>query len=465
MPPAGLAGGDEHARGLPLGARRPALHFGGGSMTKTLAVASASGPSEGLTGASVAGRQLRFVLLALAAFGLYWLSSFLLEARGGTTHFAADTWFYTELAKGSIFERLAENYHLDRIFRFHPTTVILAAGWMKLVEPLTSLISPLHLLKALFALVGAAGVWGALWAFAAVMPQRCATLLGAIYASALSVWYFSSLEESKIVTTTLIVLYLATYLHLRGKWTLRGAVLLTAILLVACLNEIVAGFVVIVPVIDTLVRRGLDLRHYRWIACHALAGPVALAILELIMRGRAGAAGGHPEGANHFSMLVHYITQNDYSLAALYAFAVRWLFFSIAAPSPDGSHHADPAINYGGDFEVALGHYFASPISASLVVLFGIVLWASLARRYRASGLGDLTGVMLGLAAFALGRGIFFLAFIPNESMLFSSSVTLAHLLLIAIPFTASSFPWKRSVLAGIAALLFITNASFILGR
>ena len=284
-------------------------------MTKTLAVAAAGGASEGRDRAhGRVGLQLQFVLIAVVAFGLDRLSSFLLEARGGTTDFAADTWFYTELAKGDIFGRLADNYHLDRVFRFHPTTVLLAAGWMKLVEPLTGSISPLHLLKAMFALVGAVGVWAALWAFAAAVPQRLAVPLGAIYGSSLSVWYFSSIEESKIVTTTLIVLYFAAYLRLRTNWTLPRAALLTGILLVARLNEIVAGFAVILPIVDTLVRRGLDLRAYRWIAAHALAGPVALAILELIMRARAGAAAAHAEGANHFSMLIYYITQNDYSL-------------------------------------------------------------------------------------------------------------------------------------------------------
>jgi hypothetical protein len=49
--------------------------------------------------------------------------------------------------------------------------------------------------------------------------------------------------------------------------------------------------------------------------------------------------------------------------------------------------------------------------------------------------------------------------------MLFSSSVTLAHLLVIAIPFAASTFPWQLPVLAGLAALLFIANASFIVGQ
>ena len=438
-------------------------------MTKSLAVAAAGGLSESQGGASTrtAARQPQFALIALAAFGLYWLSSFLLVARGGTTHFGADTWFYTELANGNIFEQLADNkyYHLDRVFRFHPTTVVLAAGWMQIIEPLTSLISPLHLLRAMFALVGAAGVWAALWAFAAVVPQRCVALLGAIYASSLSVWYFSSLEESKIVTTTLIVLYLATYLHLRNNWTLRGALGLSAILLVACLNEIVAGFVIVVPVVDTLVRRGWDLRSYRWIAYHGLAGPLALAILELFMRGRMSPAGVHPEGANHLSMLVYYISTNDYGPTALYEFAVRWLFFSVAAPSLDARYFANPVNNYGGDFEPALANYFSSPVTGGLVVLFGAMLAASLLPRYRARGLGDLTGVMLGLLAFALVRGIFFLVLFPHEPVLFSPGVTLAHLLLVAIPFAASSFPWKRPVLAGFAALLFVTNASFIVGQ
>jgi hypothetical protein len=439
-------------------------------MTKTLAVAegAAGEPSECQRDAPgrTIGRQLQFVLIALAAFGFYWLSSFLLVARDGTTHFGADTWFYTELAKGSIFEQLTDDKYgyLDRVFRFHPMTVILAAGWMTIVDPLTSLVSPLHLLRAMFALVGAVGVWAALWAFAAVVPQRYVALMGTIYASSLSVWYFSSLEESKIVTTTLIVLYLATYLHLRSNWTLRGAALLTAILLIACLNEIVAGVVVVVPLVDTLVRQGWHVRHYRWIAAHALAGPFALGVLELFMRGGLSPSGVHAEGANHFSMLVYYVTKNEYSPTALHEFALRWLFFSVAAPSPDASHFADPATNYGGDFEVALANYFSSPVSGALVVLFGAMVAATVLPRYRSRRLGDLTGIMLGLLSFALVRGLLFLLFFPHEPILFSSGVALAHLLLVLVPFAASSFPWKRSVLAGVAALLFITNASFIIG-
>jgi hypothetical protein len=411
-------------------------------------------------------QQVHFVLIALAAFVLYWLSSVIVAARDGTTHFAADTWFYAELAQDDVFSRIADNYHLDRILRFHPTTMVLAAGWMKMVAPLTPLVAPAYLLKAMFGLVGAVGVWAALWAFAAVVPRRHVIFLGAIYASSLSVWYFSSLEESKIVSATLVALYIAAYLHLRKRWTTRGAVLLTVILLLACLNETIAVFLVAIPAVDTLVQRGWDLRHGWWVACHALAGPIAFAVLEGIMRGRTGPAGTDPEGANHFSMLVHYISQNQYSAESLYEFGIRWLFFSVAAPSPTARYDADASVNFGGDFEPLLANYLSSPVSAALVVLFCAMLVVGMLPRYREKGpTACMPGVLLALAAYALLRGAFFLVFIPHECILFSASAVLAHLLLITIPFAASSFPWKQHVLAGFAALLFITNLTFIIGQ
>ena len=157
---------------------------------------------------------------------------------------------------------------------------------MKILSPLTLWITPQHLLKAMFAAIGALGVGAAMWAFAAVVPRRHVLVCGLIYASSLGVWYFSSIEESKIVTASLSALYIAVYLHLRDHWSRPRAALLTAILLLACLNEIVAGFLIIIPIVDTLVRRGWDWRHGWWIAVHGLVGPIALFILEFVVNGR-----------------------------------------------------------------------------------------------------------------------------------------------------------------------------------
>ena len=412
-----------------------------------------------------AKRHLTFAVVAAAAFGLYWFSSFILQARSATTYFGADTWFYALLAEGNVFERIAGNYHLDRVARFHPTTVAMAAAWMEFLKPLTYWITPQHLLKAMFAAVGAVGVWAATSAFAAVIPHRYATLCGVIYATSFGVWYFSSIEESKIVTASLSALYIAVYLQLRDRWSGRRAVLLTVILLLACLNEIVSGFLIVIPIVDTLVRRGWDWRHGRWIAAHGLAGPIAFVIIE-VTNSRLVATVAHPEGVSHFGMLIFYVSKNDYNAASLYSFVVNWLFFNIAAPTPHVSHAVAAWPTYKGYFEPALANYFFSPVSAGLVAVLGMMIVASMLPRYCAAGnLGGRYDILVPLMAYTLLRGAFFFIFNPPEPLLFSPAVTLAHLLMISIPFTASSFPAKRTLLATFAALLFVTNGAFIIGR
>jgi hypothetical protein len=298
-----------------------------------------------------------------------------------------------------------------------------------------------------------------------VLPRRYVVLWGAIYATSLGVWYFSGIEESKIVTPTLTAVYLAVYLNLRKTWTIHGAMLLTAILMLACLNEIVSCLLVIIPMVDTLVQRGWDLRQGRWIAWHALAGVIALAILESIMRGRMGAAGTHPEGATHFSMLIWYISRNDFTWAALYSFVVRWVFFNIAAPTPYASYWTDASIpKYGGDFEPLLANYLSSPVSIGLVASFSIMLVASVLSRYRLASRSGMTGVLVALWAYALFRGLFFFVFDNRECLLFSPGVTLAHMLLIGVPFAASRFPAKGQLLLVCAVLLLVNNGAFIFG-
>jgi len=407
-----------------------------------------------------------FSVIALAALGLYWLSALVLESRDEMYLFGADTPLYMELAKGDVFSRIGSNYHLDRVARFHPVTTALAVAWMESLSPLTHWVTPQHLLKAMFAAVGAVGVWAAMSAFAAVIPRRYVMLLGVIYAASLGIWYFASIEESKIVTATLTALYIATYLHLRNRWTMRGAVVLTAILLLACLNEVVAGFLVIIPVVDTLVRRGWDLRHGRWIAWHGLVAPVAFLFLEGVVNARLVGVGTDLEGKSHLSMLVYYVSRSDdFSATSLYSFLVNWLFFSIAAPTVRTSLAPPAWPQYTGYFEPTLANYFSSPVSAGLVGVFGVMLVASVLPRYRQEDAGSLNALLLALFAYALLRGTFFFVLNPGECLLFSSGVTLAHILLISIPFTASRLPAKQGLLAALAVLLFITNGRFIIGR
>ena len=394
------------------------------------------------------------LLLAAAAFALFWLSSFALEARNGARHFGAD---------GHLYEPIARGYLYDRVSRYHPVTVVMALVWLKALSFLNPWITPSHLLNAMFAMVGAVGVYAAMAAFSSVVSRRHAGLWAMIYALSFGIWYFSSIPELKIVTATLSALYIACYLRLRERWTISGSVLLTAVLLIACLNEIVSCFLVVVPIVDTLAQRGWGLRHGRWIVMHCLAAPIALIVLEGAINDRLIAAGPDPEGRSHFRMMIFYLLRNDYSASGVYAFLLNWFLFNIAAPTPF-ARYGSPT-TFGGSFEPTLSSYLISPVSASAMLLLAAMIGGSAVRSHRKAGSAASTAILLALLAYVLVRGMFFLIFNPAEPLLFSPAITLAYLLAIAMPFAVSNVPAKPIFLASLVALLFVANGAFMFGQ
>jgi hypothetical protein len=419
------------------------------------------------------GLRISVALITLAAFVLYTLSSLAIVASDRQYLFGADAILYVELASKDAAAKIGGHFYLDRITRFHPATTVAALVWMKLLWPLTAWMSPEQLLRAMFAFAGAAGVCAAMAAFARFVPRGQVALWGIIYAASLAVWFFSSIEESKIVTATLAALYIATYLRLRTRWTTLEAGLLTGILLIACLNEIVAAFLLVIPAVDTLVQRGWDLRSGRWIAWHGLAAPAAFVLLETVVhRYTGGATAGGPEGeaGSHVGMLAFYLSRNDVSIDGLYAFLANWTLFAIAAPTPETTFAAFPADpEFKGYFAPALAGYLSSPASSALAVAFGTVLIASLTSlvpQLRREPIGpDRAGVLLGLAAYSVARAAFYFVVHTREAFLFASGATLAQLLVLAALFAASRFPAQRALLAVCALLLLVVNGTFVIGE
>ena len=390
------------------------------------------------------------LILAVAAFVVYWRSAVILDARGAKAMFGADSPHY---------EYLRQSLINDRAARFHPLTIVLGLGWMKLLAPVTAWMTPAVLLNGLFAVVGAVGVWASTVTCATLLPQRLALLAGVLYAVSLGVWYFAAIEESKIVTATLVVLYIAAYVRMRDRWTLGAAIGLSLILAMACLNEIVSAGLVAIPVVDAMARRGFDARREPWIAVHAMVVPAVWFFLEVFVNGRLIPETVHAEGQSHYNMLLYYLAKNDYGLASLYSFVLNWFLFNIAAPTPTAPLWAE----FGGYFAPAFTNYFRSLPTIGVVVSLAVVAVASLLPRAR--GLGSAGSLLLALAAYAFVRAAFFFFFNPAEPMLFSPAVTLVHWLILLVPFAASRFPAKEVVLAVLALCLIATNAGLILGR
>jgi hypothetical protein len=409
-------------------------------------VPNAGGADEIASGRVLA---LGMVLVTTIAFGAYWLTGMVLAERHSAAHFGADTNFYAVLADMAVHHRAA---------RFHPVTTTLGLAWMKIFAPLTPWLAPATVLKALFAAVGALGVWAAMSIFSRMLPRGYVLLGGVLYGASLGVWYFSGIPESKIVTATLSVLYIAVYVRLRERWSLTGAIALGVVLALACLNEIVSAFLLAVPAVDALLRHGLDWRRARWLGAHVPVVFAAWFVLEVFVNGWLVPESKYAEGQSHFNMLLYYIAKNDYGLASIHGFAANWFFFNIVAPTP----HALKWAEAGGYFEPTMAAYLASPLA--LAALFIIALIAAASLLPRTASLGPGGQLLLPLAAYALVRAVFFFIFNPSEPLLFSPAVTIVHWLILLVPFAASSFPAKRALLSVLCVLLFVTNAEFMLG-
>lgn len=390
------------------------------------------------------------MLIVGIAFAVYLLSALHLGARGAISHFGADPEYYVVM-----------QHHMqhDTGTRFHPSTVALGLGWMKLFSPFESWIAPHILLKAMFAAVGAVGVLGAIAAFTVLLPRGYALLGGVIYASSLGVWYFSAIPESKILTATLAALYIAVYARYRDDWNTPRTIGLNAILAVACLNEIVAGFLIAIPAVDALLR-GLNWRRVRWIGVQVAVALAALLVLELVVNGWLIPRSGSPAEQSHFALLLHYVMKFKYSLPKFHDFAANWYFFNLVAPTP----HALWWPQAGGYFEASLSAYLSSPVSMLAVFIIASMIALAWIPAMRAASFGAADGLLLPIAAYAIVRAIFFFIFVPDEALLFSPGVTLAHWLLILVPFAASRFPAKRALLAILCGLLFAINSSFMVG-
>ena len=401
---------------------------------------------KGLQGA----RALGTLLVVGAAFTVYLLTALYLGARGGISYFGADPDYYLVLQYQAVDHTAA---------RFHPSTFALGLGWMKLFSPIEGWIAPHVLLKAMFAAIGSVGVLAAILASSVLLPRGYALLGGIIYASSLGVWYFAAIPESKILTASLATLYIAVYALYRQYWTVPRTFALNAILAVACLNEIVSAFLIAIPAIDAL-QRGIVRQRVRWLVVQVLVVLAAWFVLEFIVNGCLISASPVRQYQSHFGLLLHYIMKQSYSLPKLHDFVANWFFFNLVAPTPFAQWW--PVT--GGYFEANVAAYRWSPIAMTTVLVVAAMIAASLLPRVRAASLGPAGGLLLPLAVYALVRAAFFIIFVPDEALLFSPAVTLAHWLIVLVPFTASRFPAKGGLLAALCVLLIATNASFMLG-
>jgi hypothetical protein len=399
----------------------------------------------------------RIFLLAavLASFLLYSETSKILIEKDITVIFGADANLYFQLAEGTV---------NDQIKLFHPLTHYLTQAWMAVLSPLREAIGVDSLSAALFALVGASGVAAAYAAFRRILPASYVFACTIAYAFALSWWFFSSIHETKIIDGAIVSIYIAVYLHLREKWSLAGALCLTAILIVGCFNAIVTAFLVAIPAIDIFIRENYRLRSLKWVVLHALPVPLIFGAMELLISRSVAAGADEAEGSSHFDLLLTFAALGDHGFMSWLGFMLNWLLFSLAAPSDNAEYSYAIWEDYAGYFEPNVLNYFDNGATGLFLILFCVMLVAAVICRRDDVKITSLRPLLIGLAAYSLIRSVLFFVFIPSEAMLYTSPVILAHLLILFCFFIYSGAPYKRPILYTFVAALFISNMRFLFG-
>jgi len=393
-------------------------------------------------------------VLVAASFAIYMRSSFLIVAAQLPASFGADANLYYGIVTGDVSERIA---------KFHPITIWLAVGWMHLMGPVgvAAQLNPQLILMALFALVGALGIVPAAIAFSTVTERRNAFCLAAIYAFALGIWYFSAIPESKIVTATLASLYVALYMRYRDDAQSTKPFFLYALMAIACLNEIASAALILIPFVDALLMGRLRAR-LAFLATNALIIMASLFALEAIINPHFAQETQTLEGENFLSMFRYYASLGDHSIGSLYAFALNWLFFNIAAPAA-ATNFVDPLYpGYVGYFAPAFSGYFMRPMSIMLLVPF-LALVALVLIDWKTALPDRNRSLLIALSAYSASRAAFFFMFNPAEALLFSPAATLAHLVICAIVLEKSPSLFKFPLLLSFALLLFASNLDFML--
>ncbi len=394
-------------------------------------------------------------MIFLSAFVLYFSTSAILIANESTGYFGADSEVYLNLAYGQI-EPQAE--------LFHPFTILIAHGWMSIFAPLKSFMSPGEILAAMFAAIGAAGVAAAHAAFRGIAQRSLVLPATLVYALSLSVWYFSSIHETKIIDAAIASIYIAIYIHLRNNWSLKGAVWLTIVLIIGCMNAIVAAFLVTIPAIDTFLKHKYNIFKLKWVVLHALPAPLIFLALELFINYSVQTRGLEAEGNSHLDLLITFAKLGDHSLESFYGFILNWFIFSLAAPSQYANHTYQIWPDYEGYFYPAITTYFSHIAQALFIIAFAVILLLIIFSKKKISDNNNIHYLLIGLGLYSAERIVLFFIFIPSEALLYSSPTVLAHLIIITALLSRCAVRMKLLAFHYCAAMLAISNIRFIFG-
>jgi len=319
-------------------------------------------------------------------------------------------------------------FDIGHIFR-HPLTTWLIKSYRGLIEGMFHVTASIPAMKFLFSFFGAINIVIVYSICTMFFNRYRSVLYTACYGFSLSVWYFSSVPESYVISATLYSLYIWYFIKHSSDLRLTQVLISLGILTLALLNDISSVFLLLLPltyynkkiITDKKIRRFFLLHVFFFLASWFVIKFQQWPLVEFYSNMR-----------NDFSVKSFMI--NDFMEPLL-----NVTFFSIGAPSHEVSYAPRMLPHYPGYFVPSLWGYMNHIVTAIFFVFYSGFIMIALSRIH----LIKHNKFIIPFIIFIIARYVSIIFVNPGEAFLFTILSTLPLLLVLFFLFDMTNFKYK----------------------
>lgn len=340
---------------------------------------------------------------------------------------------------GAYYRMFSGGWLNDDLALKHSITITFAIVVREIAQGLEGFLNKKIIIKAFFAIIGIINLLIS-WEIFCFYNKENSLLLTLIYGFSASIWFFSSIPESYIISVLFASLYLFLFLKFQNSWNFKNIFLLTAPLILGILNDITLIILLVIPLVfynKELIKNAKE--RYLFII-HGLSAFLVIHIVLNFLSQRV----------HELSIYKYYLTYKQIwgldttskGLYELHELLLNMLFFSIGFPSGQASYSSNIFPGYDKTFLPSLLQYFEHTFSTIFLLLFIILIVIFI---YGFFTYRNTMSCAL-LSFIALKMGIIFWVH-PWSSFMFSIVVNLPWLIVLSYYLQKSRFKYKTAFL------------------
>jgi len=331
----------------------------------------------------------------------------------------------------------------------HPLTGWLITSYRYFINNLLHIAYSTTVAKFLFSFFGAINVMIVYRIFLMFFNRYKSFLFTVCYGFSLSVWYFSSVPESYVISATLYSLYFWYFIKHCSDLRLMKVLILLGILAFAICNDISSVFLLFLPLIyfNKEIITNKRIRSYFLLHVFFL---VALCIMFKFLGW---------DVVKFFLIQREGYGPSSYVLSDFIEPFLNVIFFSVGAPSHETSYAPRLLSFNSAFFKPTLLGYMDHIVTAIFFIFYGSLMIIALSRVQ----LIKHNKFIIPFIVFIAARYLSIVFFNPGEAFLFTTLSTLPLLLILFCLFDTAHFRYKGAFELVLFLSMFASNLRFLI--